>query len=262
MLAAGALGDVHIPAFKGADTSIDKETKLIDTTDAAVLEFTGNEAYGAIQTGVALGWNGSITNFRVWNPSRHGITATPTDRLTVENVTVRGDKSVLANEFESPAGVWVGNYFAKSIAIHNANVQGMRTGISSPFFKDDQKPEPGRGDGSMTIENGYFRDYIGVVVGTGYRANSTNDKPVKTAAVRSSVFETLNNVAVSQAYPPAAVSMNYRMAPGDSSPRDPLFVYDFNKTGDNFKVYYSLEAPPTVAPCNESRAGFDGWVCK
>jgi len=262
-LAAGALGDVHIPAFKGADTSIDKETKLIDTTDAVVLEFTGNEAYGAIQTGVALGWNGNITNFRAWNPSRHGITATPTDKLTVENITVRGDKSVLVNEFESPAGVWVGNYLSKSVAIHNANVQGMRIGVTSPFFKGDQKPEPGRGDGSMTIDGGYFRDYLGVVVGTAYRSSSINDKPVKTAVVRNSVFESLSNVAVSQTNPPAAVSMNYRMAPGDSAPRDPIFVYGFNKkSGDDFKVYYSLEAPQTVAPCNEKRTGFDGWVCK
>src|SRR5713226_5603329 len=210
-LAAGALGDVHIPAFKGADTSIDKETKLIDTTDAAVLEFAGNEAYGAIQTGVALGWNGTIANFRVWNPTRHGVTATPTDKLTVDTLTARGDKAVLANEFESPSGVWVGNYLSKSITIRNANVQGMRTGVSSPFFRDDQKPEPGRGDGSMNIENGYFRDYIGVVVATAYRAKSTNDKPLKTAAVRGSVFEPLSNVTARQMNPPAAISMNYRM---------------------------------------------------
>ena len=32
--------------------------------------------------------------------------------------------------------------------------------------------------------------------------------------------------------------------------------------GDDFKVYYSLEAPKTVAPCNENRTDFDGWVCK
>jgi len=57
--------------------------------------------------------------------------------------------------------------------------------------------------------------------------------------------------------------MNYRMAPGDTDPRDPVFVYDFNrKAGDNFKVYYSLQAPENVAPCNQSRAGVDGWVCK
>ena len=48
--------------------------------------------------------------------------------------------------------------------------------------------------------------------------------------------------------------MNYRMAPGDTAPRDPIFIYDFNKKpGDTFKVYYSLEAPQSVAPCNDSR---------
>ena len=262
-LAAGALGDVHIPAFKGADTSLDQETKLIDTTGMTVLEFNNNEAYGAIQTGVAMGWNGTIQNFRVWNSARHGVTATPADKLTLDGVTVRGDTAILADEFESPAGVWVDNYLSKSIVIRNANVQGVRTGVSSPFFRSDQKAEPGRGDSTMTIENGYFRDYVGVVVATAYRAKSTNDKPVKTAVVRGSVFEPLGNVPVSQLNPPAAISMNYRMAAGDTEPRDPIFVYDFNRqAGDNFKVYYSLKVPENVAPCNEKKAGLDGWVCK
>jgi len=257
------LGEVHIPAFKGADTSLDKETKVVDTTAASVLEFANNEAYGAIQTGVALGWNGTIQNFRVWNAGRHGITATPADKLTVDTVTVRGDKTILADEFASPAGVWVDNYLSKSIVIRNANVQGMRSGVSSPFFRSDQKPEPGRGDSTLTVENGYFRDYVGVVIATAYRAQSTNDKPIKMAVVRGSVFEALGGVRASELNPPAAISMNYRMAPGDTGPRDPIFVYDFNrKAGDNFKVYYSLEAPASVAPCNEKRAGMDGWVCK
>jgi hypothetical protein len=40
-------------------------------------------------------------------------------------------------------------------------------------------------------------------------------------------------------------------------------VFDFNKqSGDNFKVYYSLDAPSKTAPCHESRPGVDGWVCK
>ena len=53
-----------IPKFKGADTTKAGEFVEIDTTDAPVLEFTGNEAYGAIQTGVAIGWNGTLTNSR------------------------------------------------------------------------------------------------------------------------------------------------------------------------------------------------------
>ena len=61
----------------------------------------------------------------------------------------------------------------------------------------------------------------------------------------------------------AAVSMNYRMAPGDSEPRDPIQVVGYNATpGDDFKVYYSLEAPAEVAPCHDTRPDIGGWVCK
>jgi hypothetical protein len=262
-LAAGSLGEVRVPKFKGADTSKQNETVALDTTNAPVLEFANNEAYGEIQTGVACGWNGEIKNFRVWNPSRHGLTGTPTDRLVVDSITVRGDKSILSDEFESPTGVWVANYVAKSIVVRNADVQGMRTGVASPFFRDGQLTEPGRGDGSVTIENGYFRDYVGVVVATAYSASAKKDGPLKKAIVRNSVFEPLNGVPTSQANPPAAISMNYRMAPGDADPRDGIQVIDFNKkAGDNFKVYYSLEAPTKAAPCNQSRAGISGWVCK
>jgi hypothetical protein len=260
-LAAGSLDTVRIPAFKGADMANDRETIPIDTTDSKVLEFTNNEAYGAIQTGVAFGWNGEIRNFRAWNPSVHGLTATPTDKLTIDTVTVRGDKSILSDAEERPAGVWVGDYVSKTIAIRNADIQGMRAGVASPFFHS-QRSELGRGDGSVAIENSYFRDYVGVVVATTYQPSARNSKSAKTAVVRSSVFEPLN-VPANPRVPPAAISMNYYMAPDDPEPRVPIHVFDFNKkTGDNFKLYYSLQAPKTVAPCNESRPALDGWVCK
>jgi hypothetical protein len=228
-----------------------------------VLEFANNEAYGAIQTGVACGWNGTITNFRVWNPSRHGVTGTPTDKLVVDRIIVRGDKTILTDEFENPTGMWITNYLAKSIVVRNADIQGMRTGISSPFFRGDQNREPGRGDGSVTIENGYFQDYIGVVVATAYSTNAKSDKLPKTAIVRDSVFQPLAGVPTFDSSPPAAISMNYRMAPSDPAPRDPISVLNFNKKpGDNFKVFYSLDASPKLAPCKESRPGISGWTCK
>src|SRR2546422_342757 len=261
-LAAGALDTIRIPKFKSADMADDRETVPIDTTNEKVLEFVNNEAYGAIQTGVAFGWNGEIKNFRTWNPARQGLTVIPTDKLTIDTITVRGDKSVLVDAEERAAGVWVGNYLAKSITIRNADIQGMRTGVASPFFHLGQSVEPGRGDGSIAIENSYFRDYYGVVVATTYQPKPGNRRPPKVAVVRNSVFEPLN-VPANPRTPPAAISMNYNMAPNDPDPRVPIDVYDFNKKpGDNFKVYYSLQAPRTVAPCNESRPAVDGWVCK
>ena len=91
-LAAGSLGTVNIPAYKGADTSQVSETKPLDTTGAAVLEFTNNEAYGAMQAGVAWGWNGTVSNLHVWHTSRHGLTATPADHsssITSPSVATR-----------------------------------------------------------------------------------------------------------------------------------------------------------------------------
>ncbi len=167
-IAAGGLGTVRIPKFKGADTSKDGEFVEIDTTDAPVLEFTGNEAYGAIQTGVAIGWNGTLTNSRMWHTSRHAVTAFPTDRLVVDGfVGARRFGRAPAAQFENPTGIWFGNYAAKTVTVRNANVQGMRVGVASPFFAKTDT-EPGRGDGVATIENSYFRDYVGVAVATAY----------------------------------------------------------------------------------------------
>jgi hypothetical protein len=258
-IAAGGLGVVHIPKFKGADTSKDGEFVEIDTTDAPVLEFTGNEAYGAIQTGVAIGWNGTLKDSRVWHTTRNAITAFPTDRLVVEGFVGRGDPSVLQSSIENPTGVWFTNYAAKTVTVRNANVQGMRVGVASPFFAKVDI-EPGRGDGVATVENSYFRNYVGVSVATAYTPTTTL-APVKKAVVRSSRFDRLTTPATGQ-YPAAAISMNYGMAVGDTVRRDPVIVYDFNSTpGDTFRVFYSSEIPASSVPCGETRPDISGFVC-
>jgi parallel beta-helix repeat protein len=259
-IAAGGLGVVRVPKFKGADTSKAGEFVEIDTTDAPVIEFTGNEAYGAIQTGIAIGWNATLANTRVWHTSRNAITAFPTDRLRIDGFVARGDVSVLQRPIENPTGVWFGNYAAKSVTVSNANVQGMRVGVASPFFVRLDE-EPGRGDGVATIENSYFRDYVGVAVATAY-SPATTLAPVKKAVVRNSRFDALGSVPAGQ-YSPAAISMNYGTSAGDSDRRDPVIVYDFNgKPGDTFRVFYSHDLPADAAPaCNAGRPEIDGYVC-
>jgi len=260
-LAAGALDVVRIPAFKGADTSHDAETVTVDTTSVPVLEFSNNEAYGAMQAGVAFGWNGTVKNLHVWHTSRHGLTGTPTDKLEIDGITVRGDVPALIRRAENSAGVWLSNYVAKTIVIRNADVQGTRVGISSPFYQELRAVEPGRGDGSVAVEGGYFRSYVGIAVATAYTAGAEAGAAVKKAVVRDSVFEALS-VPADPLFPAAAISMNYQVSPGDPEPRDPIRVYNFNKkAGDDFRVYYSLEAPNSVAPCHDVRPGIGGWVC-
>ena len=262
-IAAGPLGEVRLPAFKGADTSKDGEFKLVHSNDLPLLEFTGNEAYGAIQTGVAIGWNGTLSDSRVWHASRYAVTAFPLDRLTIDGFIGRGDAALLGDVLENPTGIWFGDYAAKSVLVRNANIQGLRVGVASPFIHRTTT-EPGRGDGVATIEDSYFRDYVGVAVATTYTQSATAAKIKKAVVIRNSRFESLAGAAVGQ-YSAAAISMNYGMAPGDMARRDPAVVYDFNgKAGDTFRVFYSLDYPvQDLAPpsCQVPRPEIGGFVC-
>jgi G8 domain len=270
-LAAGGLGTVRVPAFKGADPNIDAQATQVDTTLAPVLEFTNNEAYAGMITGATWGWNGTVANFRAWHTSRQAFTATPTDTLTLDHVTLLGDASIMnagsADRFglgvwQNPVGIWISNYMAKGVVVKDANIQGMRAGIVSPFYPIRQLLEPGRGDGSVTIENGYFRNYVGVAISTGYAAEGESPFAVKHAAVKNVTFAPLD-VPASPVNAAGAISMNYGVSGGETEKRDPIAVSSFNgKAGDDFNVYYSLDAPPDVAPCHETRAEVQGWVCK
>jgi len=260
-LAPAPLGTVRTPAFKGADTSQAAESKNLDTRDASVLEFTNNEAYGAMQSGVAFGWSGTIANTAVWHSSRHAVTGTPTATLRVERFVARGDPAILVDPMEKPVGLWFGDYKSANIVVSNADVDGVRVGVSSPFYYNGAAATgKGRG-GSILIENGYLRTYVGVNVATAYTADATAGTPLKKAVVRGTVFEPLKQ-PTKGAEPPEAISMNYGMMARDPEPRDPILVYDYNRQpGRNFNVFYSKDAPPAVAPCHDTVAGIGGWVC-
>jgi len=253
-----ALGTVRIPKFRGADTSKASESDPLDTAHAAVLEFANNEAYGAIQSGVVWAWSGTISNLTVWHSSQRAISAMPAEKLAVQHLVARGDSKVLATAAENPIGVWIGNYAAKAVSVGQMDVQGMRIGVSSPVFYGQTAESTA--EGSLTIEDSYFQTQIGISVATAY-TDAPGGRPLKKAVVRSSVFEQLK--AVVPGGPSETISMNYGMMPRDPRARDPIFVYDYNKqAGNDFKVYYSLEAPVTVAPCHDTIPGVGGWVCR
>jgi hypothetical protein len=256
-VAAGSLGTVRAPRGPGANTSEEGGYRSLDTTTAALPEFSGNEAYGAMQTGVAIGWNGTLTNTRVWHTTRQGIAAYPVDELTIDGAVVRGDPAILARDYENPAGIWLTNYAAKHVIIRRADIQGLRVGVFSPFSLTAET-EPGRGDGTVTVEDSYFRAYVGVAIGTAYlRAGRPSPKK---AIVSRSRFDALDVPAAR--YPPAAISMNYGMASGDPQPREPLRVVDFNgHPGDSFRLFYSLGVSEAPAPCRATRQDVSGLVC-
>ena len=259
---AGPAVEMRVPKAAGADMLRAAETQPLDPVSAPVLEFSNNEAYGALQIGVDCNWNGVISNVTVWHAARNAVVGMPAARLVIDGLVARGEPAILSDPQENPAGVWLGNYIGREIVVRNADVEGLRTGVSSPFVSGPLGGGRTVNPGSVVIEHSRFRNYFGVVVGTAYASGTPGVRPDRTAVVRSSSFEPLPDVPVNPANPPAAISMNYRMAPGDPAPREPILVQDFNnKPGESFNVYYSLDAPPTVAPCHESRPDIAGWVC-
>jgi hypothetical protein len=259
-IAAGALDVVRIPKFQGADTSQDGQYVLQDTTTMPLLEFTHNEAYGAIQTGVAVGWNGVLADSSVWHTTVGAVVALLTDSLEVNGLSVWGDPAVLTHEFENPAGIWFGDYTSKNITVRRASIEGMRTGVESPFFMNRQL-EPGRGNSVASIENSYLRDYVGVAIGTAYVDTHNATPAPKQALVRDTRFKPLTTAAAGR-YAPAAISMNYGTSAADQKLRSPIEVHGFNgQHNDDFKVFYSNQIPATKAACGDSRPGIDGFVC-
>ena len=259
---AGGAGVVRVPAGKGSDTTKLPDTRPLDTRSASALEFSNNEAYGVMQVGLECSWSAVISRFVVWNASRFGMIGNPFEKLEIERLIARGQPAQLADPSENPTGIWLSNYAGKQIVVRGADIEGWRTGVASPFVSG-HTGQPAAGRGSVLIESSRFKNYFGVVVDTGYAEPANTQQPAKHAVVRASTFESLPGVPLDAAHPPAAISMNYRMAPGDAVARAPIFVYDFNnQPGDSFKVYYSLGAPPQVAPCHESRGGIGGWVCR
>jgi hypothetical protein len=110
----------------------------------------------------------------------------------------------------------------------------------------------------VAVENSYFRSYVGVAIGTAY-ARTGRTSPKK-AFVRGSRFDPLDVPAAR--YPPAAISMNYGMAPGDLRPREPIRVVDFNgRPGDTFRRFYSLGVLEAPAPCRTTRPELSGVAC-
>ena len=191
------LGVVRIPKFKGADTSMAAESIQFDTERATVSEFSNNEAYGALQSGVSWAWSGAVTNFTVWHASTSGVIAMPTEKAVVDKLVVRGDSSALASATENPVGVLVANYVSKNVSVVNANVQGTRIGVSSPFYYGRVGRGEGRGIRSRW-RTATSRPH-GVNVATGYIDDASGGLPVKKAVVRSMEFVPLTTGAASPA---------------------------------------------------------------
>jgi hypothetical protein len=246
------LGTVSIPAFHGADLSVAGQTISQDMNAIPLLEFNGNEVYGATQNGLTLWWigaffetvkgnAGTVQNFTVWHHSGWGFFGYETNNLVIDGFTARGNTSVLSNRYEGVTGIWFADYMTRNVVIRNADIQGMATGIMTPT-------NVGRGlpGATTTIENSYLANVVNIVVTPPRSINGSIDLSPKTTVIRNVRFAHPLTVA-----PYLWFDISLRDASlldGLGEPNfnlaDLVFVYDYNgNAGDNFQVFYLDRAP-------------------
>jgi PKD repeat protein len=249
---AVSLGAVKVPAYQGADPSISGQSVQVDMNATPLLQFAGNEAYGAMSSGMTVWWlgtsfetvkgvAGTVQGFRAWNFYGWGIFGYETNSLVIDGFVARGDPTALANAYENVTGIWFADYMTRNVDVRNADIQGMAVGIMTPT-------NVGRGPSgaTTTIENSYLANVVNVVVTPPRSVNGSNDLSPKTTVIRNVRF----------AHPPAAapgrwldISLQDGALPDAlGTPNfnlpDLVFVYAYNGVaGDNFQAFYADRAP-------------------
>jgi len=101
-----SVGVVTVPAYQGADPSVSGQSRQIDMNGTPLLQFQGNEVYGATPNGMTAWWLGTyfetvkgnagvIKDFVVWHHHKWGYFGYETNNLTIDGFIARGDATIL-----------------------------------------------------------------------------------------------------------------------------------------------------------------------
>jgi hypothetical protein len=259
--------NVRIPLFRGADLTMSGQYRTVNMRYVPIADFTRNEAYGAMPTGLVvwnLGTDGYdvstpmaetvIKDFVGWHLHESAFFGYPAYHMTFDGFTVRGQSRALGI-YDGGTGWWSGDYKNRDVTIRRADIQGMSTGIDVSTATE----------GRILIENSYLRNL---------RTNVSIPTLATpgTQATPNPRNTTLRNVRVQQMPGSGAdfahISMDWTLERGNSHPfiKDEVVVYGFqNISSDNFRVYYEIQAAEPVAgglaPCSTRRALIVGLVC-
>lgn len=237
------LGNVVIPSQQGehADTTVDGNA-------LPILEFVGNEVYGATPSGLTFWHIGTLgdwpnnkmtadsvfKDFKAWNFYDYGTFAYPSDRVVFDGWQIRGDPAIAANPYEYITGISFSDYPTRNVVMKNMNIQGMQTGIETPYVAP----------GTTTIRDSYLRNVTDISHRTMYSVNGSASLPAKKTVLTNVRFDALpglNHVFL---------DMEYDTGHGNNLiQKDEVFIYDFNGTaGLNYRVYYDEQKADYLVP--------------
>ncbi len=238
------LGKRNIPTFQGADPSQPGQFVTLDMNATPLLQFEGNEAYGALDGGLTIWWLGTfgttpnlqtpesvVKDFRVWNATYYGMFLYENYHLTIDGLVVRGQGGI---------GIFIADYLTYDLDITNADIQGMDVGYGA---------STSGGDSTQTIENSYLHNIADVVVPnmwtSSYRADYIGSRKV---VIRNDQFDVRPLWWSTQT--PLAIRMDWdTTGVRNLTASDEVDVYAYNQvSGDDFRVYYTQQAPDYIVP--------------
>jgi len=253
---------------------------LINVTGTSILEFSGNEAYGAMPNGLTI-WNLGATgtsminigtsvvkNFTVWHVYEYGYYGYPTSNLVLDGFVDIGDPAALTNRYEHVLGIWFSDYYTRNTIITNADLENLQTGIIAPTKAGDTR-ETGTLLMPFTVENSYLRNYTDIVIGT-LTANTGGGSLLapRQTILRNDMFLHVNMPDRSDA-PQLFIDMRFEDTPRNHNEygtpnviqTDVVNVFAFNRVAsDNFQVFYLQQNPNFVLPLTVTRTTNAEWL--
>ncbi len=207
-----------------------------------LLNFSGDEVYGATPNGLSLYWigtsfdtplgqAGTVENFQFWNLYQWGYFGYETNQLVIDHAVGRGDPNVLSNPNDDNLGLWSNDYMTRQEVIENADLQNLGTGIIAPT-NSDIPGSTGSTDGYFTIENSYLANVVNIDERPAGSTNGNDLAPIQVVVSN----DTFGQPNVSRTFD------NIYEATGPFTNTYGLLqvalVYNYNGiSGDDFQVY-------------------------
>ncbi len=225
-----------------------------------VLNFRGNQTYGAISHGISI-WNLGVAadtalplpgqpqsvfkDFFCANYTGTAFFPYNVANLLFDGFTAWGDVAVSGNACSNGAYNGGGDYYSKDVTFRNVDTQGLLAGFT---------PGPKSPDGTLTVEDAWFSDQIAGAVGVATLGASTI---VDGLGPRKTVLRNCRygpNV-------PEKLGMYWYTDANNLRALDAVYLYRHN--GDpakNFRAYYREQAPDVVMASDVFYAAAGGYT--
>jgi hypothetical protein len=241
------VGDVAIPNYPGADTSVAGQYTTVSAYTLPILEFANNEVYGATESGMQAWWLGTnyktpasqqesiIQGLVVWNVHSKAFFNYLTHLLTIDGLVTRGYN--MANLTTASIMFEGGDYLLNDFTFKNGDIEGFKIGVN---------PSQYQGSGFVRFQDSTIRASVGLQMKTlatsGYRADVIPPRHVELDNVVFLPIAGMSFYPIKMTYKSSAATLNLIQL-------DELVVTSYQgQVGADFLVYYTQQAPSFVVP--------------